>query len=551
MTKSGKKNKVDATKIIDQKDMEIISKDKSAAKKTKAEKKNTESTSVIDDFKEDLSEKYKDYKIIDIHAFKEFLLETKNFLFATTLDKSKYIETNQKELSNQIKKPIKFGLISIVVTLAFFAVWSSFAPLDSASIAEGFIKLSANRKIIQHYEGGIVQKILVKDGDKVKKGQPLVVLNASRTKSELDKVLWQLRYAMLIDKRLMKSLELISNYQNDNASNNSDNMEVTFNSKYLLDTSDEKVRTLILAQKNSFNSYKDYVENTTKTFLTQKNQAKYEIKSLEERIRTYKETIATLTEEYDRKKKLYNKKLDTLQNLTQTKVELQRYKGQVLEDTAKLASFEHRVAEIKAKQANFMDEQNVKLSEEYKRNHTELLTLESYYEHAKDSHERTVIKAPNSGVVTDLQLHTVGGTIPPNGKILEIIPQDDNLIIEAFIPAQEIDSIAVGNDVRIQLNAYKARLVPRINGKVIYISADKFDKESPGMVAPGQPKFTPAGYYKAKIDVTTEEIDKVNTEIKLYPGMPVTVFIVKGTRSFAEYLYSPIKDSFHKAFKEP
>ena len=86
---------------------------------------------------------------------------------------------------------------------------------------------------------------------------------------------------------------------------------------------------------------------------------------------------------------------------------------------------------------------------------------------------------------------------------------------------------------------------------ISYISADKFDKDSPGMMAPGQPKLAPVGFYKAKIEVTPEELAKVNTDINLYPGMPVTVFIVKGTRSFAEYLYSPIKDSFHKAFKEP
>ena len=155
-------------------------------------------------------------------------------------------------------------------------------------------------------------------------------------------------------------------------------------------------------------------------------------------------------------------------------------------------------------------------------------------------------------MVTALSVHTIGSAIRQNDKpLLEIIPQDDNLVIEAFIPSNEIDSINIGSTAKIQLNAYKARLVPRIEGNVIYISADKFDKESPGMMGPGQPKLAPMGYYKAKIEVTPEELAKVNTDIKLYPGMPVTVFIVKGTRSFAEYLYSPIKDSFHKAFKEP
>jgi multidrug efflux pump subunit AcrA (membrane-fusion protein) len=151
-----------------------------------------------------------------------------------------------------------------------------------------------------------------------------------------------------------------------------------------------------------------------------------------------------------------------------------------------------------------------------------------------------------------LQVHTVGSAVQPaQYPILEIIPQDDKLVIEAFIPAAEIESIQVGSIARIQLNAYKARLVPRIEGKVTYIAADKLDKETGGMMAPGMPKFAPVGYYKARIEVSQEELDKVNTEIKLLPGMPVTVFIIKGVRTFAGYLYSPIKDSFHKAFKEP
>ena len=309
---------------------------------------------------------------------------------------------------------------------------------------------------------------------------------------------------------------------------------------------------LVNAQKNSFNSYKLFVESSIKTHDTQVKQIESEIKSVEERINAYKENVIILEKEYSRKKNLHDKKLETSERLSQTKLELQRYKGQVSEDEAKIASLTHKISEVNSKQSNFLDEQNVRLSDEYKRNHTELLTLEAQYIQAQDAHERTTITAPNAGIITGLNIHTIGSAIRQNDKpLVEIIPQDDNQVIEAYIPSNEIDSITVGSIARIQLNAYKARLVPRIEGKVIYISADKFDKEMPGMLAPGVPKYTPAGYYKAKIEITPEELAKINMDVKLFPGMPVTVFIVKGSRSFAEYLYSPIKDSFHRAFKEP
>jgi HlyD family type I secretion membrane fusion protein len=557
------KNKKEETKVIKKEDIEIISENNDNLNKksqmgqdSSTEEKKT--LSVSDEFEENLVEKYKNYKILDFKAFRHFLKEVKDFLFGITLEKSNYVEKNEKEISSQIKYPVKFGLLAVAITFGFFGVWSGLAPLDSASIAEGHVILSDHRKQIYHLEGGIIDQILVKDGDEVEKGQLLIVLNEARTKSELEKVLWQLRYAIIVDEKLRQSMKLISYYQDREAlgntkenTDNIDNLQIKFDNKYL-NTSDPKILELIKAQKNAFNSYRLYIENSIKTNETQIEQIKAKIESFDERIKSYSENVLTYEKEYERRKKLYEKQLEKSENLSHAKIELQRYKGQVLEDKAARLSEEHRISEVIARKANFLDEQNVKIAEDFKRNHTELLTLEAQYVQAKDSHERTNIIAPNAGVITGLNVHTIGSAIRQNDKpLLEIVPQDDNLVIEAFIPSNEIDSINIGSTAKIQLNAYKARLVPRIEGNIVYISADKFDKESPGMMAPGQPKLAPVGYYKAKIEVSPEELDKVNTEIKLYPGMPVTVFIVKGTRSFAEYLYSPIKDSFHRAFKEP
>lgn len=557
------KNKKEETKVIKKEDIEIISENNDNLNKksqmgqdSSTEEKKT--ISVSDEFEENLVEKYKNYKILDFKAFRHFLKEVKDFLFGITLEKSNYVEKNEKEISSQIKYPVKFGLLAVAITFGFFGVWSGLAPLDSASIADGHVILSDHRKQIYHLEGGIIDQILVKDGDEVEKGQLLIVLNEARTKSELEKVLWQLRYAIIVDEKLRQSMKLISYYQDREAlgntkenTDNIDNLQIKFDNKYL-NTSDPKILELIKAQKNAFNSYRLYIENSIKTNETQIEQIKAKIESFDERIKSYSENVLTYEKEYERRKKLYEKQLEKSENLSHAKIELQRYKGQVLEDKAARLSEEHRISEVIARKANFLDEQNVKIAEDFKRNHTELLTLEAQYVQAKDSHERTNIIAPNAGVITGLNVHTIGSAIRQNDKpLLEIVPQDDNLVIEAFIPSNEIDSINIGSTAKIQLNAYKARLVPRIEGNIVYISADKFDKESPGMMAPGQPKLAPVGYYKAKIEVSPEELDKVNTEIKLYPGMPVTVFIVKGTRSFAEYLYSPIKDSFHRAFKEP
>jgi len=152
--------------------------------------------------------------------------------------------------------------------------------------------------------------------------------------------------------------------------------------------------------------------------------------------------------------------------------------------------------------------------------------------------ERSEIKSPVDGVVTDMQYHTIGGVIASGHKILDIIPQDGNLIVEAKVKLQDIDSIYPGLLAKVQLGAYKSRLVPRIEGKVIYVSADKSTDQQGN------------SFYITRIEIDEEQFNRLSATIKLHPGMPVTVFIVKGTRTFLEYLISPIRDSFFKAFKE-
>jgi len=155
--------------------------------------------------------------------------------------------------------------------------------------------------------------------------------------------------------------------------------------------------------------------------------------------------------------------------------------------------------------------------------------------------ERKVVKAPVSGIVADLQVHTIGGVIAPGAKIMDIVPEDQKLIVESEVNTQDIESIHVGMIAKISVDAYKSRLVPRLNGKVIYVSADKtFD--------PRNPQVPP--HYIARIEIDDNEINNLVADVKLYPGMPVSVFIVKGTRTFLQYLLSPITDSFYKAFKE-
>jgi HlyD family secretion protein len=171
----------------------------------------------------------------------------------------------------------------------------------------------------------------------------------------------------------------------------------------------------------------------------------------------------------------------------------------------------------------------------------QVLELNEQYRTVIDLLGRMEIKSPVDGYVTSLAYHTIGGVITPGTKIMEIVPKADKLIVEVKVNIRDIENIHVGQYSKIQLSAYKSKLVPRLSGTVTYVSADKIqDYHQNG----GQP------YYIAKVEIDQEELKNVNYDVKLVPGMPAEVYIVKGTRTMLQLLLSPLIDSFHKAFKE-
>lgn len=526
------------------KDFKVISEKKSEMQNNIA---NEQGLLIQDnlDKKYSLADKYKDYKILDLNAFKTFLVETKDFLFGTALQATRYVEENQKNIEKQIKKPIRFGLMAIYVAVGFFGVWACLAPLDSAINAQGYFRLSEHRKIITHHEGGIVEQILIKDGDMVKKNQPLIILNNSKAKAEMNAYRWQLLDHYMIHERLQKKLELLANVRENHSTSGLD-IEIEKPQNEAIDYSEKKVLDLYNQQASLFNSYKTFLISNIETLQSRIEQRKSEIESVREKISSNQESVKLYLEEFQRVKKLIDNSLATKDKFSEIKSRLQLYQGEVKENLARLAQTKHQLAESELSINAFLDKENVESYEEFKENQKKLNQTKHQYINALDIYERTIIRSPYDGEVADFKITSIGQSLYPGGgdnKLLDIIPKNDSLIIESEVMSKDIDSVVEGGIVKIQLNAYKSRTVPRIDGKVIYVSPDKFDK-------PPVPSGHMISFYKVKIEVLQSELDRINYDINLKTGMPVNVFIVKGTRTFAEYLYSPIVDSFHRAFIE-
>ncbi|WP_053332646.1 HlyD family type I secretion periplasmic adaptor subunit [Candidatus Jidaibacter acanthamoebae] len=460
-----------------------------------------------------------------VPAAKKLYEEINSFMKGATPEEAKYIMQHSLDLKKQIYKPIKFTFMVIGVAFGFFIVWGSLAPLDSAVIAPGHIVLSGNRKTIQHKEGGIIQAILVKDGEVVKENQPLVILNDTSDKARLQISLSRLRATKAIEQRLLAE--------------KFDEEKIDF-SDPIFDREVPEVEKIIKNQQSLFESKRKAYHGKKDIYNQKIVEQREQIKGSEAMLKSYESQHKILQEQYKNLETLFNKGYAKKTELLEQRRRVQELEGRVGQIKADIANAHEAISENQLHIISLENENQKEVDDELKETYSKILDLKEQYEADKDILERTVIKAPNAGIVTGLKFHTVGGVVGQGAPILEIIPQDDKLIVEAQVDPKDIESIREGLKAKVQLSAYKTRLVPRIDGEVIYVSADTVEDRSK------QPPF----YYVAKIEIKPEAIESINYDIKLQPGMPAETFIIKGERTFLQYLLSPILDSFHKAFKE-
>jgi HlyD family type I secretion membrane fusion protein len=454
---------------------------------------------------------------------KKFLLDLKAFLFATSLEKSRYFVEVKKDLTKGVSKPIRFAKGTVLITLIFFGVWGGLAPLDSAIMAGGSIVLENNRQIIQH-DSGIIKEILVKDGDIVQEGQPLIELVATQASATLNIILTQLRNSVALERRLIAEESNLS--------------EIDFNSSYL-DQSDPEVQRIIANQTQLFSLRQSILTGKLDAINKQIEQGEQKLRGERGQLKSLQSQLVNAQANARDAESLFKKEIVNKIYLSQVQNEAQRLEGVEAQLKATVAMTEQAILESNIHLMSTKNDFMNRLQEEYKQNHLLLLEAEQKYLAAQESLSRTIIKAPVAGVVSALYYHTKGNLINPGIKIMEITPQDSDLVIDALVSPNEASSLRLGIPVKIQLNPYKQRLVPRVDGEVIYVSPNTIVNEQ-----------VRQEFYLVKIKIDRAKIAKLTEDVRLYPGMPVTVFIIRGTRTFLQYLVSPILDSFHKAFKE-
>lgn len=420
------------------------------------------------------------------------------------------------------KGTVNFGIFVIFMLVGVFGIWLGMAPLNSAAVAVGKINVVSNKKIIQHLEGGVVDKIFVKDGDVVKAGDPLVEIKNAALQSEIGIV----RADYLRTSAIASRLEA----QKDDAS------EIKFSDDIKQISGYEEVAN---GQISIFNEQKKLLDNE-KTILKQRiKQLENQIQGAKAIMSAKKDRIASLNEEIREWERLFKEQLADKVRLRDLNREKTAVEGELAAGTAEIARLGVQINEtqgqIALRDRSFKEDILKKLEDAKIR----LVDLEQRYNALKDQSERTIVKSPVEGSVVELAFHTIGGVIRPGERIMSIVPDDTDYVVEAKLNVVDIDTVHVGQLADIRFSAFQHKPSFVMEGKVTYVSADSVQDNA------GH------SYYDIKAELTPEGMKEFDrNEFFIVPGMPVEVMIKTGDRTMLEYVLKPFIDMFKRAFNE-
>jgi epimerase transport system membrane fusion protein len=415
----------------------------------------------------------------------------------------------------------------IVIAVAFLGVggWMAVAPLSGAVIAPGVVKVDTNRKTVQHQEGGIVKKILVRDGDRVKVGQTLIVLDDVRVDAALDQTRTQL------DAELARSARLTAEGSIADA--------VAFPGELSIRLREPRVADLIRKETALFSVRRGVLNSQIELLRGQIHETQEEIIALIEQQKADDNAIRLQKEELAANEALTKDGFVSKARLLSLQRGVAEYEAKKGEAQAELAKARQKVSELELRILTLRNDRMKQATDELKESTTKVFELQERLRPSKDAAERQVIAAPLSGTVVDLRVTTVGAAIGPRDPLLDIVPEDPDLIVEAHVRPEDINYVHTGSDADVRLTSFKQRITPVVPGTLVYVSADRLTERS-----------TNAPYYVAHVKITGEALREAGS-LTLQAGMPAEVFVKTAARTPLQYLFDPVTGYIRRAMREP
>lgn len=421
--------------------------------------------------------------------------------------------------------PARWGMLVLGIGFGGFLLWAAFAPLDAGVASAGTVKVASSRKTIQHFTGGIVDAIEVKEGQVVKKGQVLVKLNPTNANAQLGIIQGQFFAAQTITDRLTA--------ERDNKPS------VTF-SPVLTEKfgNDARARDAMALQAQLFVSRRAALQAELGILRENSQGTQEQLKGLESLRDSREQQLKFINEELKGVRDMAAQGYVPRNRMLQLERSVAEISGQLAANLADIGRSKNSLSEIRLRmlqrEKEYQKEVETQLSEAQKEARGQsdrLAALE--YELAN-----TQIKSPIDGTVVGVNVHTIGGVIQPGFHIMDVVPQNEPMVIEARIQTNLIDKVHPGLPVELTFPAFSHAQTPNIPGVVETVGADVLTDEATRMP-----------YYPMQVKVTPDGM-KTLGKLQIRPGMPVSVVVTTGERTMLNYLLKPLIDRVSGAFKE-
>jgi HlyD family secretion protein len=422
------------------------------------------------------------------------------------------------------KNELRRGLRVLIVATVLGGGWLTFVPLAGAVVVPGTLVVQSNVKSIQHPTGGVVAEIAVHNGMRVSAGDLLVRLDATQAQANLQTVSKQLDEARVRIARLVAERDGLPE------------PEVPAELAGRLNNSE--IKSLMASEESLFKARANVFRSQKELSQSKVSQLGQEISGLDSQVESKGKELDLITSELAGVQELYDKRLVPLTRLTTLQRDRARIEGERGQLTSTIAETKSKIGEAQL--------QIVKLDQDFRNEVVKDLSETQGKEaelvqkavSAQDVIDRIEVRAPTSGLVHQLAAHTIGGVVKAGDTIMEIVPDSDDLQIEAKLDPKDIDQVRTGQKAFVRFSAFNARVTPQVTGEVSYVSAD-ISKDQTG----NQP------FYTVRVILPEEERRRLAGE-QLVSGMPAEVFMQTGSRTMLSYLFKPIMEQLGRAFVE-
>ncbi|MCB9946194.1 MAG: HlyD family type I secretion periplasmic adaptor subunit [Rhodospirillaceae bacterium] len=420
---------------------------------------------------------------------------------------------------------VRLGALVLLAFLLALASWSYWAPLTEAAMADGEIRAEGQRRTLSHLEGGIIARIHVREGDRVRAGQTLITLGDTGALADADALRHE-RWALLAQAARLEAEER-------------DRAAVVFPAALLART-DSVSREAVAGQRRLFAIRRENLQNQRALFEARITQHRASIDALNGGIDAQRIQLSLLEQEEKAASHLLNQGLQRMPAVLALRRSIAMTRGGIASDTGNIAREAASIGEIEQTLRQIDSDFRQLAAEDRQRVDAKLAQNAERLRAAEDVLARRELRAPEAGRVFDLRYVTEGSVIERGAPILDIVPAGDRLVAEVKVQPTDIEMVHGGLTAQVRLTGLVQRNAPYLEGRVSFVAAD--------VTQPN--RGAGASYYRAQVTLDPESLKRLDG-VDLVAGMPVQVMIKTGERSMFDYLSRPLVNSFNRAFHEP